>query len=137
MCFIHVISNNMTLCFKVQSLCGVVHFLTEHLFYLNSLIFLLKFEMCTIAKRMSKKKKKIEGHCDSIIYTFTERERKVKMHLLSSTSSSVPRLHLLVTMVSSGLLTTQGSHWKNIWITIICSSGPHDDIPKEITSFSE
>lgn len=47
----------MTLCFKVQSLCGVVHFLTEHLFYLNSLIFLLKFEMCTIAKRMSKKKK--------------------------------------------------------------------------------
>lgn len=66
----------MTLCFKVQSLCGVVHFLTEHLFYLNSLIFLLKFEMCTIAKRMSKKKKTVEGHCDSIIYTFTERERK-------------------------------------------------------------
>lgn len=101
--------------------------------------FNFSFEIWNVhnCKKNEQKKKKIEGHCDSIIYTFTERERKVKMHLLSSTSSSVPRLHLLVTMVSSGLLTTQGSHWKNIWITIICSSGPHDDIPKEITSFSE
>lgn len=50
-------------------------------------------------------------------------------------SSKVPRSSLLVSQVYSGPLTPQGSPWKSIWITITCSTGPHDDISEEITSF--